>query len=52
MSKIAIINTNKCKPDKCNNEYKVYCPIEQQKKECINIITDIEDTGKTKNMLK
>lgn len=52
MSKIAIINTNKCKPDKCNKECKVYCPIEQQKKECINIITDIEDTGKTKKYAK
>lgn len=48
MSKIAIININKCKPDRCNHECKTYCPIEQQKKECINIITDIEDAVNNK----
>lgn len=52
MSKIAIINVNKCKPDRCNKECKVFCPIEQQKKECINIVTDIEDAGKIKKYAK
>lgn len=42
-TRIAIINPDKCKPDKCQKECKTSCPVEKNGKECIVIGTDIED---------
>ncbi len=42
-NRIAIVNLEKCKPNKCNQECKTYCPVEKVGKECINIVSDIED---------
>lgn len=43
-SRIAIIDYDKCKPKKCNNECGMMCPINRQGKECIKIV-DIEEIG-------
>jgi ATP-binding cassette subfamily E protein 1 len=49
-TKIAIINAERCKPDKCNFECGLICPPNRQKKECIRIV-DIEDLlGKKKRI--
>ena len=45
MSRLAIINYDKCQPKKCNFECGIYCPVNMQGKECI-LIEDIEDIGK------
>lgn len=37
ITKIAIIDTNACKPDKCAHECKTYCPINRQGKKCVEI---------------
>ena len=37
MSRIAIIDTNKCKPKKCNQECKNYCPVVRMGKLCIEV---------------
>lgn len=44
-TRIAVINKDKCKPNKCNFECGLICPVNRQKKECIKII-DIEDISK------
>lgn len=36
--KLAVINKEKCKPDACNHECKVFCPVEKREKDsCITI---------------
>ena len=40
-TRIAIVNHDKCKPNKCGKECMKKCPINQKGKECI----DIEDIG-------
>lgn len=40
-TRLAIIDSNKCKPTKCNKECKTWCPVERQGKQCV----DIEDVG-------
>ena len=42
--KIAIINKDKCKPDKCSFECGLLCPVNKQKKECVTLV-DIENIG-------
>lgn len=51
LSRIAIINKEKCKPSKCNFECGMICPINRQKKECITLI-DIEDMAHNKQSKK
>jgi len=41
--RIAIVDREKCKPNKCNKECIKYCPVESQGIECIKITSDIED---------
>jgi len=36
-TRIAIVNPDKCKPKKCNQECKKYCPVERVGKNCITI---------------
>jgi ATP-binding cassette subfamily E protein 1 len=36
-SRIAIINTSKCKPKKCNQECKKSCPVVRLGKLCIEV---------------
>lgn len=48
-NRIAIINKNKCKPNKCNFECGLVCPINKQGKECIKL-EDIEDLGVKKKI--
>src|ERR1700678_1607790 len=45
-NRIAIVNLEKCKPAKCNQECKSYCPVEKVGKECVNIVSDIEEVNK------
>lgn len=45
MSRIAIIDYNKCKPTKCNFQCGLICPVNKQQKECITVV-DIENIGK------
>lgn len=45
MSRLAIIDYERCQPNKCNKECMRYCPSNQQKQECITLV-DIEDLGK------
>src|SRR3989344_5307716 len=40
ITRIAIINLDLCKPDKCRQECRKFCPVESQGKQCI----DIEET--------
>lgn len=47
MTRIAVINKDRCKPSKCNFECGLICPVNRQKKECIKLV-DIEDTGPKK----
>lgn len=35
--RVAVIQAAKCKPKKCRQECKRYCPVEQQGKECVNV---------------
>lgn len=49
--RIAIIIKEKCKPNKCNFECGLICPINRQRKECVKIV-DIEDINKTGSMKK
>ena len=35
--RVAVINAAKCKPKKCRQECKLFCPVEQQGKECVNV---------------
>lgn len=49
--RIAIIIKEKCKPNKCNFECGLICPINRQKKECVKIV-DMEDIGKTGTVKK
>lgn len=51
LSRIAVINKDKCKPSKCNFECGLICPINKNKKECVSIV-DIEDLGKQKKTRK
>ena len=37
MSRLAIIDYNKCQPKKCNFECGIYCPVNMQDKECVSI---------------
>jgi ATP-binding cassette subfamily E protein 1 len=36
-NRLAIINFEKCKPKKCNQECKKTCPVEKQGKQCIDV---------------
>jgi len=36
-TRIAIINFDKCKPQKCGLECKKYCPVNRSGKECITV---------------
>lgn len=49
--RIAVIIKEKCKPNKCNFECGLICPVNRQKKECVKIV-DIEDMGTTKKLAK
>ena len=46
LTRIAVINKDKCKPNKCNFECGLVCPVNRQKKECIKLV-DIEDISAT-----
>ena len=48
MTRIAIIDENKCKPEKCSKECIKSCPPQKSGKQVISI-TDIEDMGKKTN---
>jgi len=37
LTRIAIVNPDKCKPKKCNQECKKYCPVVRQGKLCIEV---------------
>ena len=37
MTRIAIVNTSKCKPKKCNQECKKSCPVVKLGKLCIEV---------------
>lgn len=47
--RIAIVDRNRCKPNKCNRECLNSCPVNRQGKQCIEI-ADIEDGPKKKKM--
>ena len=51
MTRIAIVDKEKCKPSKCNNECIKRCPVQRSGKQVIEIV-DIEDIGKNNNILK
>ena len=38
LTRIAIINKDKCKPNKCRFECGLICPVNRTGKECIKII--------------
>lgn len=38
LQRLAIINTDRCKPSKCNQECKRQCPINLQGKQCISVM--------------
>ena len=44
MKRIAVVNKEKCKPSKCNNECIKRCPVQKTGKRVIEIV-DIEDLG-------
>lgn len=44
-TRVAIINKEKCKPDRCNHECKLMCPINSAGKKCIEI-EDIKPPAK------
>lgn len=44
LTRIAVINKERCKPSKCNFECGLICPVNRQGKECVKI-DDIEDVG-------
>lgn len=46
MTRIAIVNPNKCKPKKCNQECKTFCPVVRMGKLCIEVVP----TSKTANI--
>lgn len=54
MVKIAIVDINKCKPNKCNNECKNVCPVNSQGKKCIEIveIENLENNESSKTKAK
>lgn len=35
--RIALVNSDKCKPKKCNRECKKYCPVNRMGKQCIEV---------------
>ena len=35
--RIAIVNSDKCKPRKCALECKTYCPVNRMGKKCIDV---------------
>jgi ATP-binding cassette subfamily E protein 1 len=45
MSRLAIVDYEKCKPTKCNKECMSYCPPNRQGVKCVTM-EDIEDIGK------
>ena len=47
LNKVAIINKDKCKPNKCNFECGLICPVNKQGKQCIKL-EDIENVGPKK----
>lgn len=51
LTRIAIINNEKCKPTKCNFECGLICPQNKQGKTCVELI-DIEDINMTKKTAK
>ena len=44
LNRVAIINKDKCKPNKCNFECGLICPVNKQGKQCIKL-EDVEDVG-------
>ena len=44
LTRIAVINKDKCKPNKCRFECGLICPVNRTGKECIKLI-DIEETA-------
>ncbi|AYV84604.1 MAG: putative ABC transporter E family member 1-like [Hyperionvirus sp.] len=50
--RIAIVNLEKCKPNKCKKECITFCPVELQNIECITIVEDIEDIGAKRKYAK
>lgn len=48
LTRIAIIDKDKCKPTKCNFECGLICPQNRQGKKCVELV-DIEDLTKTSN---
>ena len=40
MTKLAIINKEKCKPEICNKECKKYCPVERKEQDSCIIVSD------------
>jgi ATP-binding cassette subfamily E protein 1 len=49
LKRVAIINKNKCKPNKCNFECGLVCPVNRQGKQCIGLV-DVEDLGVKKKL--
>lgn len=49
--RVPIIDKDKCKPNKCKFECGLICPVNQQGKQCIELV-DIEDIGKKKRIAK
>lgn len=38
LTRVAIVNAEKCKPKKCSQECKGYCPVNKQGKVCIDVV--------------
>lgn len=49
LNRVAIINKNKCKPNKCNFECGLVCPVNRQGRQCIKL-EDVEDLGVKKKL--
>jgi len=49
LNRVAIINKDKCKPNKCNFECGLVCPVNKQGKQCVKL-EDIEDVGVKKKI--
>jgi ATP-binding cassette subfamily E protein 1 len=49
LTRVAIINKDKCKPHKCNFECGLVCPVNKQGKQCVKL-EDIEEIGVKKKI--
>lgn len=47
---LAIINPDKCRPDKCNFECKRICPVNRTGKECVTIGYTNDDKPKKEHL--